>query len=414
MTEQPTLKNRTIFCHDNLPVLRGINSNSIDLIYLDPPFNKGKAFHAPTGSQAEGAEFDDIWHEESVKNEWHIEIKDRLPNLYHYLNAVGMIGSRSAKYYLIYMTVRLLEIHRILKETGSVYLHCDPTASHYLKLLLDTIFGHNRFRNEIVWHYRRWTAGNKNFQKMHDIVFRYTKSVAFQFNVQYEPYGDWIKKDYGYVDEETGKRWRWHTVKGNRYKVFLEDENRGVKLNDVWLIPYIGSTSKERTGYPTQKPLALLERIIKASSPLDGLVLDPFCGCATTCIAAELEGRQWVGIDVSSAAFRLVKERMKKEVPPDLVRGKPIYREDIPTRSDTNYKRTPTKNDKDLLYGKQNGKCKGCSTLFDKQHLEIDHIIPQIHGGGSEIENLQLLCGHCNRLKGDRPMEYLKQRLKEI
>jgi hypothetical protein len=146
---------------------------------------------------------------------------------------------------------------------------------------------------------------------MHDIVFRYTKTDKFQFNVQYEPYGDWIKKDYKYIDEETGKRWRWHTVKGKRYKVFLDDPDKGVKLNDVWNLPYLGSTAKERLGYPTQKPLALLERIIKASSDAGDVVLDPFCGCGTTVDAAEALGRQWIGIDVSCLSINLIKERME-------------------------------------------------------------------------------------------------------
>ena len=118
------------------------------------------------------------------------------------------------------MAARLLACKRVLKETASIYLHCDPTAGHYLKLLMDGVFGSKNFRNEIIWHYRRWTAGTKNFQRMHDVIFRYTKSGNFVFNLQYEPYGEWIEKDYGYVDEETGKRWRWHTVKGKRYKVF--------------------------------------------------------------------------------------------------------------------------------------------------------------------------------------------------
>ena len=126
-----------------------------------------------------------------------------------------------------------------------------------------------------------WTAGNKNFQRMHDTILGYTKSNNFKFNVQFEPYGDWIKKDYSHVDEE-GRRWRWHTVKGKRYKVYLEDENKDVKLNDVWQIPYLGSTAKERLGYPTQKPRAPYERMIKASSNEGDLVMDPFAGCGTT------------------------------------------------------------------------------------------------------------------------------------
>lgn len=147
---------------------------------------------------------------------------------------------------------------------------------------------------------------------MHDIIFRYTKSDDAVFNVQYEPYGDWIKKDYRHLDAETGKRWRWHTVKGNRYKVFLDDENRGVKLNDVWIIPHLGSTAKERVGYPTQKPFALLDRIIKASSNPGDVVLDPFCGCGTTAHAAQALGRRWVGIDICVTACQVIQARLSQ------------------------------------------------------------------------------------------------------
>ena len=342
--KQSTLKNRTIFCKDNLGVLRGINSNSIDLIYLDPPFNKKKEFTAPIGSSAEGASFSDWFREEDVKDEWIETIKEDYDGIYKFLKNIKELSSfhshKNKHYlynycYLCYIAIRLIEMHRILKDTGSIYLHCDSTMSHYLKILMDLIFGENNFRNEIVWHYRRWTAGNKNFQKMHDIVYRYSKTNEYLFNLQYEPYGDWIKKDYSYIDEETSKRWRWHTVKGKKYKVFLEDENKGTKLNDVWIINHIGSTSKERTGYPTQKPLALLERIIKASSSEGDIVLDPFCGCATTCVAAEKLGRQWIGIDVSILAFDLVKKRLNKEIPNELWEDKAVnFATAIPKRTD--------------------------------------------------------------------------------
>ncbi len=407
---QITLKSSTIFCRDNLEVIRGINSDSIDLIYLDLPFNKGKQFHAPVGSEAEGATFDDIWHEESVKEEWHEEIKARQPELYKYLDAVGDIGSRTAKYYLIYMAVRLFEMHRVLKDTGSLYLHCDPTASHYLKLLLDTIFGHQHFKNEIVWSYRRWPAKQRSFQRMHDILLRYTNSNIFFWNQLFEPLADsTLKADGGLkilnVFDEKGKRMR-----GKK----SGEQSLGSHIRDVWDIGILSPTAKERTGYPTQKPLALLERIIQASCPPEGLVLDPFCGCATTCIAAERLGRKWIGIDVAPKAFELVKARLKKEVPKDLLRDKPIYRTDIPTRTDKDFKKKSTKEDKFFLFGKQDGKCNGCKEKFGIRHFDTDHIVPEIHGGGSEIENLQLLCSNCNRIKGKRTMEYLMARLKEL
>ena len=187
---------------------------------------------------------------------------------------------------------------------------------------------------------------------------------------------------------------------------------KGQALSNSWEdINPVQARSKERTGYPTQKPLALLERIIKASSDPEDIVLDPFCGCATTCIAAEKHGRKWVGIDVSEKAYDLVIERLEKEVPSDWFR-KPIFRKDIPVRTDVEYKKAPTKEDKKYLYGHQNGRCAACKTKFEIQHLEIDHFVPRSQGGGHELENLQLLCSNCNRKKGDRPMEYLMARLK--
>ena len=381
---QDTLIPRTIFCHDNLPVLRGINSNSIDFVYLDPPFNKGKTFHTPIGAETERAGFDDIWREESVKDEWHSEIRDGLPDMYQYLEAVGKIGSRSVKYYLIYMAVRLIEIKRILKDTGSVYLHCDPTASHYLKLLLDTIFGYRFFQTEIIWQRKKGTASPKSIGNSHDVLLRYSKTENYFFKQVYRPYSEeYLKTAYNKEDERGRYRThdlvaspnlggntpkyeykgfvpktRWLISKnsiqamekdgrivwaksGIPYRKIYAHEVKGVPLNSTWN-DITNVQGKQKIGYPTQKPLALLERIIESSCPKGGLVLDPFCGCATTCIAAERLECHWIGIDVSSKTFELVQMRLKKEVPDDLLRGKPIFRNDIPTRTDVGFKRVIT------------------------------------------------------------------------
>ena len=415
MSNQTTIKNRTIFCGDNLDILQGFNDNSVDLIYLDPPFNKKKQFVAPIGSDAEGAEFKDYWEMKDIKDSWIVLLKEKNPDLYHFLELSGKIGDKSNKYYLVYMAVRLLEMKRILKDTGSIYLHCDNTMGHYLKLLMDVIFGHNNFRNEIVWHYRRWTAKSNGFQKLHDVIFFYSGSADFFFKQLYTPYteGSLKRKKQGVL---------------NRFKdgetVLISNKSvdeLGVRENDVWQIPYIAPSSKERIGYPTQKPLALLERIIEASCPEGGIVLDPFCGCATTCVAAEKLGREWIGIDISKKAYELVNIRLHKEIanPEDLFQHKNalIFRDDIPERTDIESIKLigkAKKEVKETLYGKQHGNCAGCKQHFNLVHMEIDHIIPQAKGGADSKENFQLLCSYCNRVKGDRPMAELLAKLEYV
>ncbi|MCY4418593.1 MAG: DNA methyltransferase [Cytophagales bacterium] len=330
------IPNRSIFCHDNMEVLEGINSSCIDLIYLDPPFNKKKTFTASIGSHAEGAEFEDIFREKDVKEEWLKTIQEDHPDLHVFLDGVRAIeGKTSYNFcYLAYMAIRLLEMHRILKDTGSIYLHCDPTMSHYLKILMDMIFGEKNFRNEIVWHYPSMSAARKDFPRKHDIIFRYVKSSKNMFNwsdvlVPYKP-SSIHRAKYG-----KGGFGKNATNEGN----YLSKDG---KIPDtVWEIPHIKS-KHESLGYPTQKPLKLLERIIKASSKEGDWVLDPFCGCATTCVGAEKLKRKWIGIDVTIKAYNLVKHRLAKETESKELRksialfweGKINYRTSPPERSD--------------------------------------------------------------------------------
>ena len=329
--------NRTIFCDDNIDVLRGINSECIDLIYLDPPFNKNKKFTAPIGSSAEGAEFSDIFREDDVKDEWLVTIKEDQPELYHYLNGIKGVGNSYNFAYLAYMAIRLLECHRTLKPTGSIYLHCDPTMSHYLRLLMDCILGEGYFRNEIIWHYGQRTSFLKrNFNQKHDSILFYARNLAIVNRVSQE----WKRKEFlsnrhDVKTDDDGKEFIWTDGDKNkkRYKRYVADVLRaGKPLDDVWQIPLLNSSAKERTGYPTQKPLKLLRRIIQASSNDGDMVLDPFCGCATTCVAAEQLHRQWIGIDVSLKAYEIVKERLSKEAadPEDIFK----YKNNIHVRTD--------------------------------------------------------------------------------
>ena len=333
--EQSTLKNRAIFCRDNIDILQGINSDSIDLIYLDPPFNKKKIFTAPIGSSAEGASFKDWFREEDLKDEWVQTIKEDYIELHNFLTGIKTIKTNKHYLYnycyLAYMAIRLIEMHRILKDAGSIYLHCDPTMSHYIKLLMDIIFGEKNFRNEIVWGYRTGGNSKNQFSKKHDIIFFYSKSKDKIFNTQY--YLSLQKYKYGF-----GKKHGYELINkdGNYYKKSI--------CRDLWddinAIGTMGRPGEPRTDYPTQKPLSLLERIVKASSNEGDIVLDPFCGCATTCIASEKLNRQWIGIDVSILAYDLVKKRLEKEVadPENLLQYQTkIHFSTIPPkRTDTN------------------------------------------------------------------------------
>ncbi len=304
MLNNGAIKNRTLFAHDNLDILRGIDSDCVDLIYLDPPFNKKKIFTAPTGSDAEGASFSDIFREEDVKEDWLLDIKEDHFAIHNLLSSVRVIEGRGSYNfcYLAYMAIRLMECQRVLKPTGSIYLHCDPTMSHHLKLLLDCIFGEKNFLNEVIWAYRSGGVSKKWFGRKHDILLFYAKKIGkHYFNVSKERSYNRDNKPYRFkgVTEYEDAEGKWYTLASQR---------------DIWDISMLGRTKKERVGYPTQKPLELLERVITASCPEDGIVLDPFCGCATTCVAAERLKRRWVGVDVSKKAFDLVQERMKKEV----------------------------------------------------------------------------------------------------
>ena len=448
----PNWSNQTIWTGDNLDVMRGMNSASVDLIYLDPPFNSNANYAAPIGSLAAGAAFKDTWGLDEINLAWHGLIQHDHPGLYAMLQAVRQIRGDSMMAYLIYMIPRLMEMHRLLKTTGSLYLHCDQTASHYLKMTMDAIFGKDNFRREITW--KRTTSKNdakRIYPNLIDTIFVYSAGDKFTFNPQYMPFNEIGTAEYSRKDADgrayclgditapgssrrfeflgvvPKREWRFSREKLEemyqdgrivqskpgaipRHKMYL-DESKGVIVGNIWTdIKVLNSRSKERTGYPTQKPLALLRRIIETSSNPGDVVLDPFCGCATACIAAQMEGRQWVGIDISSKAAELTLHRCREELKLESVNI--IHRTDNPHRTDLGdvvpYASTQNKN---LLFGEQNGYCNACGTQFDKQHLTFDHIIPRSKGGTDHISNLQLLCGNCNSTKGNRSQEWLLARL---
>ena len=361
----------TLYYGDNLEILRQhVPDESVDLVYLDPPFNSNANYNvlfkeqSGEASPAQIRAFTDTWEwtlEAERTYEQEIITNPGTPaNVKDMVSAFRQfIGSNPLMAYLVMMTPRLVELRRVLKATGSIYLHCDPTASHYLKLLMDTVFGPTNFRNEITW--KRYGAhndvgqGSTRFGRVHDIILLYGKGDSVTWHQGFVPLEEsYVKNTYRYVDEETERRfsttpltgpggaekgnpvyeWNGHTrawrysketmqrldEEGRLYysrtgyprrKLYL-DESRGVPLQDVWNDIYsLSGSNSERLGYPTQKPQALLERIIQASSNEADVVLDPFCGCGTAVAAAENLKRRWIGIDVTHLAVALMKSRLR-------------------------------------------------------------------------------------------------------
>jgi site-specific DNA-methyltransferase (adenine-specific) len=313
-------------CYDVLK--HDIQDESVDLIYIDPPFNSKRnynMFFDDDEIKTQRVAFEDTW---TLKNiQYELEELNNLQSekLYKLLMTYSDVAPHAFPY-LTMMSLRIIELHRVLKDTGSFYLHCDPNMSHYLKTICDLVFGYKQLRNEIVWCYRRYTAKSNRFQRLHDIILFYGKSADSIFNTIIIPYKDKSgKADSHYKQDENGKWYRMQKRKGKEpYKVFLSE---GVRAGDWWDISHINSSSKERLGYPTQKPKKLLERIVKASSKEGDVVLDGFCGCGTTVDASEGLNRKWIGIDVSPIAISLMKRRLENTYGDDVskydVRGIP-------------------------------------------------------------------------------------------
>ena len=432
-----------------------MNSATADLVYLDPPFNSNSDYAAPVGSEAAGAAFKDTWSLSDLDVAWAGYIAEEEPAVAYILSGAGMAHGRGMQSYLTMMAVRLLEMRRVLKPTGSLYLHCDDTASAYLKTLCDAIFGPQNARAQIVW--RRYGAHNdaKGFGRVYDVLLFYALDGKGTWNGAWRPHDpEYIRKSYRNDDSDgrgpyrtgplhadglSGGRseyeYRGHfrawkhpldrmleleaagLIRQARNgegvperKIYLKD-SKGRPTPNLWDdIQSLVGANTERTGYPTQKPLALLERIIEASSNPGDVVLDPFCGCATACVAAERLGREWIGIDLSPKAVELVNERLHSEMGDLFHYGFVTARTDIPRRTDIDAPKD-YRTHKHVLYGEQEGHCAGCRSHFEFRNLTTDHIIPRNRGGTDHKTNLQLLCGHCNSVKGDRPMEYLLARL---
>ena len=364
----------TLYYGDNLDILRQhVGDESVDLVYLDPPFNSNATYNvlfkerSGEESPAQIKAFTDTWEwtQESERTfEQEIVLNPETPpNVKDMITAFRQfIGSNAMMAYLVMMTPRLVELRRVLKPTGSIYLHCDPTASHYLKLLMDGIFGPELFQNEVIWKRTSGHSDARRYGRVHDVLLFYTLSTKAVWNVTHQPYeDDYVDKYYRYRDQD-GRRWMsdnlsasglqgggyeyewngitrvWRVPRETMEQLDLEgrifytkngiarrkrylDESAGLKIQDIWTdTQALRSWHKERLGYPTQKPQALLERIIQASSNEGDVVLDPFCGCGTAVAAAEKLKRRWTGIDVTHLAVALMKNRLKTAF--DIVPGR--------------------------------------------------------------------------------------------
>lgn len=495
--------NRSIYNADNLSVLRAFPDSCIDLIYLDPPFNTRKE------QRTEFYVYDDAWSMHELDAMEHGQFAAAHPDLYAITQVAQTAQDSHTKAYLIMMALRLVELHRVLKPTGSLYLHCDPKASHYLKIMLDTIFGMDDFRNEIIWARKQDThnLATKQCGRAHDVILWYAMSDATKYNKQFTDYSeDYIKSAYKHKDkngtyrtlpctndaggnrpyEFKGITRAWRFTKSRmqqmyddnllvqatptspfQYKKYL-DYSKGVPVQDLWLDINAVRGKKENLGYPTQKPIALLERIIKASSNEGDLVLDPFCGCATACVAAERLNRQWVGIDLIGDTYDLIVHRVTtlgetteqanvffgakadkcvrkfdgdgNDITPDNIdkllvirarqeaikkkrqvkkakarKGSAAQKEIVanqPTVPKRDIKLTSDQT-RHYLYGRQDGNCNGCRTQIIYKWMRVDCIKPLTAGGKNKLDNMQLLCKSCQSLKGDGTHKELITKLKE-
>lgn len=494
----PNFENRTLYYGDNLPALRRMNSESVHLIATDPPFKKQRGFFSEAGG------YDDRWTWQKDilgldrkgnavaenHDDWIDQIQDDWPGAWKVIDTARAVYGDDMGAFLCWLGVRLMEMRRILRDDGSIYLHIDHTAHAWVKALMDSVFGIANFKSEIVWRRTTSHSDAKGLGSVHDSILFYTKSSESTWNPIFQPLGpEYVENYYRYKDPD-GRRFMSADLSGAgpgskrnfgergeiappkdrhwmhddagitrlllenrifwtrngvpRLKVYL-DEHPGTPADDVWVdILPLRSWHKERRGYPTQKPLALYERIIQASSNPGDIVLDPFCGCATTPVAAERLGRQWVGMDIWEKAYTEVTNRLREYnilVDDTEQEGRfndngmlqfteyrltLIYNrekgEKFPARTDDNEvaapslnlkRRRPTEPWQQLsnalmrrilnVAQQRNGLvgCAGCGRLLEPDFFHLDHISPKSQGGENYITNRILICAPCNSRKSD-------------
>ena len=454
-------RNRTLFVADNIHILRGMNSESVDCVATDPPFNAKRVFNAPLGSRSAAQRFDDRWRWDEVTDEWQDLIASDHPAIKEIIEAAaviegGRVDHRTGKIstgaknsiaaYLAYMAPRVVEMQRILKPSGVLFLQCDTEANAYLRLLLDAVFGRALLINEVTT--RRTTSkglASRRLPRNSDTIFAYGKSRKWKWNAAHEPY------DLANLDEKTlaqydklegGRRyqldnlvnpnrdrpnltyeflgvtrvWRWtrermqaaydagRVVQAGpgrvpRFKRFL-DEQPGKARDDIW--SDVGQAESNDVEWATRKPVALYRRLIECATDPGDTVLDPFAGCATTCVAAEQLQRQWVGIDIDPVAEQVTLDRLSDETGLNMVDTpvtvrKSLRRTDIPNIPDDKLRQA--------LWARQGRQC--ANPYCDSENLRavdlaLDHRIPKVRGGDNDALNRIGLCGNCNGRKGTK------------
>jgi len=463
------MENKTLFFGDNLDILRDkFQDNSVDLIYLDPPFNSKRGYNilfkeGLVESQAQVRAFEDSWSwtretekifEELVTGKSKTQITAEISNLIKGFKSI--IGQNDVMAYLVMMTLRLIELHKVLKPTGSLYLHCDPTASHYLKIILDVIFGKKNFRNEIIWKRTNSPKSQTEaFGNQHDVLLFYTKSDKFTFHNQFRELDEASLKPYRYQDEKgkfqtvaiiaggiqkyagrkkfefRGVTAQWlytkdnlekfwkqglihKTKSGYRLKKYLKDV-KGLPISDLWVDKGVSPLqSAEWLGFQTQKPEALLERIILTSSNKGDLILDAFCGCGTTISVAEKLERKWVGIDITNLAINIMKHRLQKQfnftqrrikvdiegIPKDLAGAKELATKDRKGRFEFEYwalglVNALPKRSKEKMYGADEG-IDGILVIKTSEK-ELQSLIVQVKSGKVKRDYIATLKGDVQR-----------------
>ena len=460
MTNKINVPNRTLLIGDNILALREIGSDSVDLVYLDPPGNTGRNYAATARAMARGVEFKDTWGPEDIDPEVITNLRVGRPELFQALTLAKVVLGDATMAYLAFMAARLVEIERILVDSGSIYVHCHPGVSAHLRILMDALFGAHNFRNEIAWKTPSRPTGTKRWQPVHDTILFYTahdKETRWN-QVTQEHFVDYWTRNYRYEDEygryqtvplinrglrggDPGESWRGirPADDGNHWSISMRvlrdacpdrDDIDGMSigekldlLEEVGLVHWpkkgkvprqkiyadmaagapvpdilatvdsIGSNSRDRTGWPTQKPEALLDLIIRVSSDPGDVVLDPFCGSGTTCVVAERLGRRWIGMEQLPQAEGVLRERLEREFDGMSLRVEEVAPPDMP-----DYNEVPPDlllGLKDLLYAAQEKKCRACGYELPPHLLKICKTLSVSAHDSDPKENLRLLCLYC-------------------